>query len=234
MNAAALLALQKVDTAIDAVANRRVRLPEIATRREAAAALAAHRTAIAEQQRLSADAQARIDDSETSSHAIDTKKARLEAQLKTVIAPREAEALMSEIRTLDAERSELDEAELVAMEEQAGAEAALAALRDAEPSLAEALAAAEAALAAANAALDAEQASLAEQRTSAASALGAAELSTYESARSRFGGVAVASLDGHKCSGCNLDLSPAEVDEVKRTPAGEPAECPQCARYLVR
>lgn len=234
MNAAALLALQKVDTAIDAVANRRVRLPEIATRREAAAALAAHRAAVAEQQRISADAQARIDASETSSHAIDTKKARLEAQLKTVIAPREAEALMSQIRTLDAERGELDEAELVAMEEQAAAEAAMAALGDAEPALAAALAAAEAALAAANAALDAEQASLAEQRAAAAAALGAAELSTYESARSRFGGVAVASLDGHKCSGCNLDLSPAELDEVKRTPTGEPAECPQCARYLVR
>ena len=234
MNAAALLALQKIDSAIDAVANRRLRLPEIAVRRDAAAALAAHRKAVAEQQRIIADAQTRIDASEKSSHDIEVKKKRLESQLKTVIAPREAEALMSEIRTLDAERGELDEVELVAMEEQAAAETAMAALREAEPALAEALAAAEVALASANATLDAEQASLVEQRTAAAGSLDAAETAAYESARSRFAGVAVASLDGHRCSGCNLDLSPAEVDEVKRTPAGEPAECPQCARYLVR
>lgn len=234
MNAAALLALQTIDTAIDSIANRRTRLPEIAAQRAAAEALAAQRAAIAAQDRIVAGAQRVIDECETAGKGIAAKKQRFEAQLKTVIAPREAEALMSEIRTLDAERSELDERELVAMEEQAAADSQAAALRDGEPALVEAFAAADAALAAAGAGLDAEHAALAEQRAVAVAALSPSELQAYDSARSRFAGVAVAALEGHRCSGCHLDLSPAELDEVKRTPAGEPAECPQCARYLVR
>jgi predicted nucleic acid-binding Zn-ribbon protein len=31
-----------------------------------------------------------------------------------------------------------------------------------------------------------------------------------------------------------MDLSPAELDQVKRVPVGELGECPQCGRILVR
>ena len=54
MNAAALLALQEIDSALTAIANRRPRLPELAAHRAAAAALAEHRARMAE-------AQSRID-----------------------------------------------------------------------------------------------------------------------------------------------------------------------------
>lgn len=234
MNAAALLALQHIDSALDAVANRRPRLAEVATQREAKAAVDAHRSAQREAQAAIDAAQAAIEASETAAAAIAAKRARLETQLKTVIAPREAEALMSEMRTLDAERGELDEAELVAMEEQAAAEQRLAELAAAEPALLAALADADAALAGASAALDAEQGALAARRPDAVAALTEAELAAYDRGRRHFAGVAVASLEGHRCTGCHLDLSPAELDEVKAVPAGEAAECPQCSRFLVR
>lgn len=234
MNAAALLALQHIDTALEAVANRRSRLPELAAHREATTALSAHRAAIAAQRAIVADAQARIEANEVTAHALDAKKARLEAQLKTVIAPREAEALMSEIATINAEHGELDEHELVAMEEQTDAERQIDALVAAEPALVDAVAAAKSVLDTAAASLDAEQAALDEQRVSAAAALTPSELQAYDTARRHHAGVAVASLEGHRCSACHLDLSPGELDEVKATPPGEPAECPNCARYLVR
>ncbi|MFZ9630044.1 MAG: zinc ribbon domain-containing protein [Ilumatobacteraceae bacterium] len=234
MNAAALLALQHVDSALDAVANRRSRLPELAAHREAVAALTAHRAALAAQRAIVAGAQQRIDANEVTAHGLDAKKARLEAQLKTVIAPREAEALMSEIRTIDAEHGELDDLELQAMEEQAEAERQIAALLAAEPALVEAVAGCEAALATAGAALDAEQLALDAERVVAAAALTESEHAVYDAARRQHSGVAVASLDGHRCSACHLDLSPGELDELKSTPVGEPGECPNCARFLVR
>jgi predicted nucleic acid-binding Zn-ribbon protein len=45
--------------------------------------------------------------------------------------------------------------------------------------------------------------------------------------------VAVAKLDGSRCSGCHLDLSRSELDAVKHVGAGEFADCPQCGRLLV-
>lgn len=234
MNAAALLALQHIDSALDAVANRRPRLPEVPAQREAQVAVNALRNAQRETQAAIDAAQAAIEASETKAAGVASKRARLEAQLKTVIAPREAEALMSEIRTLDTERSELDDAELVAMEEQGAAEQRLADLAAQEPALVAALADADGALAGASAALDAEQAALSARRPDAVAALSASELAAYDRARKQFGGVAVAALDGHRCNGCHLDLSPAELDEIKAVPAGEAAECPQCSRFLVR
>lgn len=234
MNAAALLALQHIDSALDAVANRRPRLPELAAQRAARAAVDALRAAQREAQSAIEVAQSSIEAAEAKATVIAAKKSRLEAQLKTVIAPREAEALMSEMRTLDAERSELDDAELVAMEEQGAAEQRLAELATQEPALLAALSDAEGALAGASAALDAEQAALSARRPDAVAALSPAELAAYDRGRKQFSGVAVAALDGHRCTGCHLDLSPAELDEIRAVPAGEAAECPQCSRFLVR
>ena len=234
MNGAAMLALQRIDTALDDVNNRRPRLPEVGAHAAAKAELAGVRALeSALQQRYDA-AQAIIDGSEDQSATLATKRARLEMQLKTIISPREAEALMSEIATLRAHRDELDEQELAALEDQAGAESELAAVRADLPVKQAAVDGAAAALAAANSTLDAEAEELLQSRAPAADALDAEETAAYERARKQFGGVGVASLDGHRCSGCHLDLSPAEVDVVKAAANGELAECPQCARYLVR
>ena len=57
-------------------------------------------------------------------------------------------------------------------------------------------------------------------------ALTAEELAAYDRARQHFDGVAIARLEGHRCHGCHLDLSPAEMDEVKATPADAAARVP--------
>lgn len=234
MNGAALLALQVVDTTIDAIANRRSRLSELAARREAAAAVDRLRAQMAATDRERSEAEREIASAEAAAAVVATKRARLEAQLKTVIAPREAEALMSEIAVLDAERGEIDDRELAAMEAQAAAETSLADLAAAEPALIAALAEADRVLAEANGALDAELETLAARRAAAVGAMSIDELSAYDAARRQFGGVGVAALEGHRCNGCHLDLSATELDVVRSAPAGEPGECPHCGRYLVR
>ena len=234
MNAASLLALQDIDTALVAVANKRPRLPELVAHRAATAAVAEHTAKMAAaQQRIDA-AFAAIEAAEHASSDLTAKRTRLEAQLKTVIAPREAEALMSQIATLNAQRDEQDEAELLALDEQAAGEAELAELSAALPALQDAAAATEAELQTAAAALDAEEADLQARRPVAAAELSAAEIAAYDRARQHFDGVAVARLEGHRCHGCHMDLSPAEMDTVRAVPEGSMPECPQCGRYLVR
>ncbi len=88
-------------------------------------------------------------------------------------------------------------------------------------------------LAAAEAAIDEQTAKLTVERGDAATRLDPGVLAEYERRRARFGGVAVAKLDGRRCGGCYLDLSTVELAAVQATPPGEYADCPQCGRMLV-
>jgi predicted nucleic acid-binding Zn-ribbon protein len=234
VNAAALLQLQEIDSALDAIGNRKPRLPELAAHRAATTALAQQREQIDATHRRIAAAQASIDAAEKAAAELMTKRTRLEAQLKTVIAPREAEALMHQIATLNDKRSELDDQELVALEDQAEAEAALTALATDLASHEAIAESAAAALAEVTAALDAEVAGLTERRGPIVALLSADDLAAYQHARRQFNGVAIARLEGLRCSGCHLDISRSEVDLMKNIPPEDMPECPQCGRFLVR
>ena len=235
MNGPGLLALQQIDHELDQLAAQAKRLPARAT---LAAAEDAHRAWAAERAAQVAAAERAgeaITRAEHDASQLDTKRASLEAKLKTIIAPREAEALMNEIATVKAQRDTIDDAELQAMEEQSEAEAAIELLDGREPDLHEAITAARAVL-------DGELATIGDgldawraKRADAVAALSADELAFYDQLRTRHGGVGIVHLEGgHRCSGCHLDLTPAEVDEVKSAPAGELPECPHCGRLIVR
>lgn len=234
MNAATVIALQEIDSALDAIANKRPRLPEVAAHKSATAALMSLRANIAAAEGRVTAAQAAIEAAEHASADLTTKRTRLESQLKTVIAPREAEALMHEIATINEKRGGLDDDELAALDSLADGEAELAARQAEMPGCESALEDALAALNATTAGLDADAAELTARRASAAAELAADDLTRYQQVRAQFGGVGVARLEGSHCSGCHMDLSPAELDGVKSAPAGEVSECPQCGRILVR
>lgn len=228
------LSLQEVDSELDAIGHRRPRLAEVAAhQRDRQAVEAVNAEITAARARIDAAAAA-IAAAEEASAALVAKRTRLEGQLKTVIAPREAEALMNQIATLNAQRGEHDEAELAALDEQAAGEAELEEAQKHLPELEAALSASTEALAAATAALDSEAAALTARRHELVAGLDASSLGAYERVRKQFGGVGVAHLQGSHCSGCHMDLSPAELDIVRRVPAGELGECPQCGRMLVR
>lgn len=234
MNGPALLALQLVDTELDHLASLERRLPEKVA---VDAAEGVHRTWRADRARLSAvvdEANAAIAKSEHESAQIDTKRVRLEQQLKTIIAPREAEALMHEIETLRGQRGALDDGELEAMEAQSEAEVAIALLDDQEPTLLAAVSEARAILDEAVAKVGGERGSLGSRRAEAEASLDPGDLATYASLRSRFHGVGFVHLDGRRCTGCHLDLSAGEADVVKWSPADTLPECPHCGRFIVR
>ena len=230
----ALLELQLTDSAIDEIGRRLPRLPDVVASNEADAAVAAW-----EQRRRALDAQiagyeSSIAATEAASETITKQTTRLQQQLKTVIAPREAEALMHEIELLKGKRSLLDDEELEALDGMGTAEAARAELDANEGALRSAAAAAKELADAARAASDVELAATISRRDAMRSALEPAVLSRYDAMRASHNGVAIAKLNGLRCEGCHLDLSRGEVDDIKRSGPEELPECPNCGRLLVR
>ena len=122
-----LLALQAVDTQADQLAHRRERSP---LRDDLASATDAMRSWESERASMRAridELGASIEQAEERGAELSTHRRRLEAQMKTVIAPREAEALMHEMDTLGGQIDELDLHELESLEEQARVDDQLAA-----------------------------------------------------------------------------------------------------------
>ncbi|MET0145735.1 MAG: C4-type zinc ribbon domain-containing protein [Ilumatobacteraceae bacterium] len=228
-----LLELQRLDTTTDQLGHRRRELPERAAATEAAASRRANRSRRAAIGVRDEELELAIGALERDGQALVTQRTRLEAQLKTVIAPREAEALMHEMATIAERRDALDDQELTFLDEQSELAGEAARLDDALPGLESAASATAAALAVAEATIDAELADIATSRAAQAAALDPSVLSRYEQLRSHLGGVAVAKLDGTRCSGCHIDLSRSDLDDVKRVPPGEYTDCPQCGRILV-
>jgi uncharacterized protein len=229
-----VLTVQELDTSGDQLRTLLERLPERAARREAdraVDALGAERTAL---KARAADLEAEIGKAESNSAAIDTHVERLNRQLKTIISPREAEALQHELATLATRRSDLDDVELAALENLGEIEVAEATLDAREPELLEAAAAAAATQAEAEASIAAQLIDIAERRAAEAAALPPGLLDTYETMRSQHKGVAISRLHGASCGGCHVDLSRSELEAVWAAPPDEAAQCPNCDRWLIR
>jgi predicted nucleic acid-binding Zn-ribbon protein len=228
-----LIALQEIDTAIDQLRNRIDRLPERLAVDEATSALADLRREreTADLERIEAEeAMARI---EADSAEIDAHRTRLQAQMKTIISPREAEALQKEMEVLAARRDELDDRGLEFLDVIGGAEERSAAATAAEPEAQAALDAASAQLTSVVRGLEAEVSGLVAQRESTVSDTPAGTVARYEALRRTHGGLAVARLVGAQCTGCHLELSRAEAETVRHVPLDELPDCPSCGRVLL-
>ena len=132
-----ILELQAADTMADQLRHRREHLPEREQLQAAKNALVRWNEARMVTRKRVEELGATIEQAERDSHEIDTKLERLHQQLKTVIAPREAEALQHEIAALRERRGELDDVELSALEEQSIADDELRTLLDQEGVLTE-------------------------------------------------------------------------------------------------
>jgi uncharacterized protein len=229
-----LLELQAADTMADQLRHRRSNLPEREQLQASKNDLIRWDQALQTIRRRLDELSAQIDEAEHRSHEIDTKKTRLQSQLKTIIAPREAEALQAEIATLDRERSELDDVELVALEEQSRLDDEMRALLGQEEHLRAAFLGADAALSVAQADIDGELARIAQRLQGLRDAVDPKVLKMYDRIRQNHV-VAAGGLSGSRCDGCHLDLSAAEIDEVRATAARADgiADCPHCGRLLV-
>jgi predicted nucleic acid-binding Zn-ribbon protein len=152
----------------------------------------------------------------------------------SVSASRDLQAMASEVETLSARASQLEDEGIAVLDELEPLEVALGALEAEEVALdAEEVEAKEEAEQTGGE-LRAELEALEAQRAVAAAAVPADLLATYERLRDRLGGVGAARLVGDRCGGCHLTLPSTELDRVRHLPADVVVTCEQCGRILVR
>lgn len=234
MDPRALFDVQRLDTAIDQARHALAHLPELAVEASAAGKLGALRARIGDLMREQGTFESELASIEKRDAEIANHLARLDKQLKTVIASREAEALQHEMRTLVIERESGDERGLEILDSAAATAEALDEARRIEVESAEALAIASADLRRAQDAARAVIDGLLAEREMATTPVDARDLAEYERIRALHGGVAVAEIKHGVCGGCHMDISASEMDAIKRLPADQVAECPNCTRLLVR
>ena len=232
MDFRALLPIQAVDHRLVQLAHRKAELPERGIAAAAQRAVDVANIEVKKCQKRQSDITGEINKLEVRGHELTAKKLKYEAQLKTVIAVREAEALQHEIVNVATVHSLLDDAELTLLEESEGLDASLAQLRDSLPALEATASAAAANLAAALAAVDAEIAAAQAERASLAAAVDTASLDLYEGVRARMTSAAVAEIVRGSCSGCHTSLSVKEQAEMKKIADTPDAVCPYCGCLL--
>ena len=234
MDVKALYELQKVDTAIEQAKVALEKLPERTHHAQAQSDLAHVRSTRDNLRREQSTMEAELAVIEKKSVEIDAHRAKLERQMKTIIAPREAEALQNEMQTLAAERNELDDRGLLLLESSASADEDVRKTVDSESRAVEVEATTAHALTQAAAAKSDEITVLLVRRAEVVLPIAEPDIATYDRLRASYKGIAVAVIQHGVCGGCHMDISVSELDIIKRLPIDQVAECPNCNRLLVR
>ena len=234
MDVKALYELQKVDTAIEQAKVALEKLPERTHHAQAQSDLAHVRSTRDNLRREQSTMEAELAVIEKKSVEIDAHRSKLERQMKTIIAPREAEALQNEMQTLAAERNELDDRGLLLLESSASADEDVRKTVDTESRAVEVEATTAHALTQAAAAKSDEITVLLVRRAEVVLPIAEPDIATYDRLRASYKGIAVAVIQHGVCGGCHMDISVSELDIIKRLPIDQVAECPNCNRLLVR
>lgn len=228
-----LLAVQTTDIAISQAKHRLTHLQETIDRDSAKKSLSEIDAQIAVCDTEIVAANTEITKVDRLSHEHDDKLIKLNKQLKTVIAPREAEALQHEIAIVTTERSLLDDRELELMGVVETAELRKSELGPLQVSAKSSLASATMVLSSVKQKIDAEIAALIEQRSAQALVVAPSLMSTYEAKRKHRPDGAVCRLTGPTCGSCHLDISQGEINSMRAMPVDEFPECPHCGSFIV-
>ncbi|MFA5775048.1 MAG: hypothetical protein WC864_06705 [Ilumatobacteraceae bacterium] len=228
-----LLSLQKTDTAISQARHRLAHLPQIEAHQQALASLTTVRNQIEVAARRHVQAVADIAQLEAESHQLDVDLERLQKQLRTIVAIREFEALQHEIANLQTTRSSLDDKELDLLELVDALASEMESNGKREQTETTYVTELRGELEAAQQVIRNEIKELGERRSAITLVVPERNLLDYESKRKHISGGAVAELHGPTCQSCHLDISKGELDAMKKLPADEFPECPNCGCYLV-
>lgn len=231
-----LLEVQDLDTATDQLLRRRGTLPargELATATAAEQALRSDRDEVAARAHELGRVQRRLEDEVAS---LEAKASTTDRQLYSgrVTAPRELQALQDEAASLRRRVSAVEDDLLGVMEELEPVSGEVDRTGAAHEEAVGRVAQLSGEVATAEQAIDAELAEVRASRSSLASGVPGDLLARYERIRARTGGVGIARLDDHRCTGCHLVLPNREVDQLRRLPADEVVLHDECGRILVR
>jgi predicted nucleic acid-binding Zn-ribbon protein len=231
----ALLTIQEIDSELDRVAHRRRTLPERRALAEAEAAADAVASELGATERRAGELAQEIRRREDDVAALEARAASLEGALDSGAggSPRDLAAMADEVQHIRTRVRTIEDALLDLLEEAETTASTQGDLQKRRDEWATSVTEAGEAMRTAEAELDAEEATLAPQRAGLVEGVPADLLATYERLRAHLGGVAVAPLDGNRCSGCHLTLPATELDALRHAPRGAVVRHEECGRILV-
>jgi predicted nucleic acid-binding Zn-ribbon protein len=231
-----LLDLQAADTTIAQLNHRKQTLPEHAAiadgkaeRSRLISDLVATRTRVS-------DLQQEADKAESDLVPVRERRVRDQQRLDDGVVndAKGIGVLTDEIAHLDKRISDLEDAELEAMEE---LDAATAREQELAGGVAELEASVRALIASRDEQLGQLDADLGAQqfaRDGIAAGLPADLLALYDRIRARAGGLAAVELKGRRCSGCQIEITQSALADYGAAAADDVLRCEECERILVR
>ncbi len=150
------------------------------------------------------------------------------------LAPKELQALQSELGVLAKRQADLEDIELDAMQRLEDAESEAARVAVQIDAVAAKVTEVTARLDYEAADIEAEIVSLTAGRANGVVGLDEGLLALYEKLRAAQGGTGAAALKHGACQGCNMSLNPADLAHIEATPAEDIVRCEECGRILVR
>jgi predicted nucleic acid-binding Zn-ribbon protein len=229
-----LLDLQRVDSSIDKLNQRKADLPEqrelddlVARRTETGGA---HANKRAELDTVAREQSKIEDDVSLVSNKIDHEQGRLYSG--EIQNAKELSNIQAELDALRRRKTHLEDQELEVMERREVLEGETGALATDLASLDAEIVAATARRDAALAEIERELGALGAQRAGLVPLLPEDVVEMYDGLRGKFGGIAVGALDKGTCKACGLPLSPVARDEFARSE--DPIfRCENCRRILI-
>jgi hypothetical protein len=231
-----LLDLQRVDSAIDRLTQRKADLPEQRVLDELTAELddarVAHDAKKGELDEVARD-QSRL---EGEVQMIDEKIKHESERLYggDITSPKELASIQAELDSLRRRKNHLEDQDLEVMERRDAIEKDMAGFTERVTDLERRVAEATNARDQAAVEIETELGQNTSSRAEIVPVIPQDLLETYEELRPKKGGVAAAALQGGVCRGCGVALSPVALDEIKRLDQGELVRCENCRRILVR
>ena len=230
-----LLDLQELDTALDQLAYRRRRLPELAEIDDLTKRVDELRDAIVAAETEAGDIAKEQSKAEADVDQVRTRAERDQKRLDSgqVASPRELENLQSEIASLGERQAELEDIVLEVMERRDQAERRKQQSETQRGEISEQLAELERRRDETFAEIDEQVSAKQEQRGTVTGDIPEELLSLYEKLRNQTG-IGAAALHRGRCEGCHLSLTTIDLNHIRNADPDEVVRCEECRRILVR
>ncbi|CAN5157534.1 hypothetical protein BH23ACT9_BH23ACT9_37940 [soil metagenome] len=166
---------------------------------------------------------------------VDTGRKTHESQIYSgrITSERELEAIRGEIQAMYTRKNQLEDSLLEIMEQLEEMTSLVDELSSRRQELEEQVTDLTARRDAAATDIDAELQQLADRRAAESAGIPEGIVGAYESLRAKRPGRAVARLERRTCTGCQLELTAIELEEIKETATDGLAYCQQCGSIIV-
>ncbi|KGN38996.1 zinc ribbon domain-containing protein [Knoellia subterranea] len=231
---ATLLDLQALDTRLSQIAHARTTIPQLAEIADLEGKASLLDDQLVRSRTELGDVQRELIKAESDVQQVRDRATRDQQRLDSGVGTaKDLTAIQHELESLGRRQAELEEVELEVMERVEAIQSDVAELERGRSELTERLTRLESERDARLAELDTDEAQVSAPRGELVSGAGEALVALYDKIRAT-SGTGAAALRQRRCGGCQLELNPVALREIKAAPEDEVLRCEECRRILVR